>query len=186
MLLRYDPAKGGFGAFATAFIIGELNTVAGSYDVVRKPDGEIDRVLLRGNRVNRFIACELSQGHSHADAVARAAEWFDVSSVQVINALQGPQTAARGPDELADDHRLSDGAQADHRTVIAYAMALLTERERLAVEMRLRPGGPRTIHEAGKILGVHFSNVSKIVKQAICKMRTAFEAQGICAGDVLA
>ena len=185
-VLRYDPSRGSFAAFAVAFIIGELQEQAGSYAVVRKPEGDTDRMLMRGNHARRFVECEMSQGRTHAQAVASAATWFDVPSCKIVEALNGVQRAGNPTDELAADTAEMGTDLEEQRRAIGGVMSSLTDRERIVIEMRLREDGPPSIREIGDLIGVHFSNVPKIARRAMDKMKVALAEQGIHASDIIA
>ena len=185
-VINYDPAKGCFQAFATAFIIGEINRQSAAVQIVHSPEGDTDRVLLRGNRAKRFVQCEMSQGRTHAQAVALAAEWFDVPACKIEAALQGVQRAANEADGIAEDAKAKGREIEDQCRAIGSVMSCLTERERIVIEMRLHADGAPTKYEAGKILGVHYSNVSKIARRAMDKMKVALAEQGIHASDLIA
>lgn len=184
-LLRFDPSKGSFAAYAVPFIVGYLRAQVAAVQVVKRPDGETERMLVRAGRARRFIEGELAQGRSNAQAVAAAAAHFGVELRVIEGALAGVSLTRENAEERAGDMHDAGLMTRQQRGVIERALSTLEPHEQRIVEFRFREE-PASLKDTGEAVGVDWTNISKITRRSLARMRAALEAQGICAEDVLA
>lgn len=180
---RYDTAREtAFSSFAVPTILGELRRHFRDRTWSVRVPRELQELALR---VDKTVA-SLSSATGRAPTVAEIAAAMNVGEEQVLDALQAaaayragsldaPRAGASG-DEMAGE-TLADAigdeesgfAHAEERATLEPMLAHITERERLV--LRLRFSEDLTQAEIGERIGVSQMQVSRLIRQAISRLR---------------
>jgi RNA polymerase sigma-B factor len=185
---RYDPGRGtSFEAFATPTILGELKR----YFRDRVMPIHLPRGLKEGLLEVNEAADELTGELDREPSVPELADRAEMSEADVDEAMQAsralrpvsldaPITEPAGePTPLAEtvgefDRRLE---LADARTSISPALRVLDRRERDVI--RLRFVSDLTQEQIASRIGVSQVHVSRILREALGKLRVAVDRDGL-------
>jgi RNA polymerase sigma-B factor len=178
---RYDAGREtAFSSFAVPTILGELRRHFRDRTWSVRVPRELQELALRVDKAVASLAAESGR----APTVAEIAAVVNVSEEQVLDALQaasayraGSLDAPRGGGEetwgetVADSIGVEEGgfARAEERATLEPMLAHITERERLV--LRLRFGEDLTQAEIGERIGVSQMQVSRLIRQAIARLR---------------
>lgn len=187
-LLRYEPEKGAFAAYAVSYILAALRREYDLTSITTVPQHERARTIM--GHASRHISVEMAGGATTREAVdsfaAKTADHInprrritaqDVERVMSIRSGEDMETASE-----AVEHALPD----DQQKVIAAAMRALSPAERTVIRERYLREDPASVYDAGREAGICFQNVSRVARRSLLRMRAALEADGITADDVLA
>ena len=181
---RYDPASGtAFTSFAVPTILGEIRRHFRDRTWSVRVPRDLQELALR---VDRKVT-ELSTDLRRQPTVDEIAEVLGLEAEQVLEALEasGAYRATslslprngddEGGDTLGDSVGISeDGfALAEDRATLARLLQTVSPREREV--LRLRFEEDLTQAEIGKRVGVSQMQVSRLIRAALDKMRTAAE-----------
>jgi len=186
---RFDPARGNaFVSFAVPTILGELRRYFRDccWDV-HVPRGAQELALRVDHAVTR-----LSVGQRRSPSVSEIAHAVGASDEQVLDALEAAaayraasldasRSATHGEEageSVADTLGTHEGGfqRAEERATLEPLLARLSPRER--VVLRLRFGADLTQAEIGERIGVSQMQVSRLIRQALARMRAGLGGGG--------
>jgi RNA polymerase sigma-B factor len=180
---RFELDRGiAFSSYAVPTILGELKRHFRDRTWAVRVPRDLQELVLR---VDSAVA-ELGRGLHRAPRVAEIAEHLGVGEEDVLEALQagGAYRATsletpRGEEEgdtLADSMGIDeDGfAQAEHRATLDRLLSAVGPREREV--LRLRFTEDLTQAEIGERIGVSQMQVSRLIRQAVARLRVVAEA----------
>jgi len=179
---RYDAEREtAFSSFAVPTILGELRRHFRDHTWSVRVPRELQELALRVDKATASLAAQ----SGHPPTVSEIAAVVNVSEERVLDAMQaasayraGSLDAPRGgPGEemsgetVADSIGVEEGefAHAEERATLEPMLAHITERERLV--LRLRFGEDLTQAEIGERIGVSQMQVSRLIRQAIYRLR---------------
>ncbi len=179
---RYDTTREtAFSSFAVPTILGELRRHFRDRTWSVRVPRELQELALR---VDKVVAALSSQA-GRAPTVGEISEAVDATEEQVLDALQaagayraGSLDAPRsGAGEEASGESVADaiGAEeggferAEERAMLQPMLAHITERERLVLTLRF--GQDLTQAEIGERIGVSQMQVSRLIRQALARLR---------------
>lgn len=180
---RFDPERGtAFSSYAVPTIAGELKRYFRDRTWAIRPPRDLQELVLRIDRVAERLATKLNR----APTVSELADAVGECDELVLEALQARGVysamslqASRGnlddrailQDELGElDHGFE---AAESKAVVARLMRGVTARERMV--LRLRFEMDLTQAEIGALLGVSQMQVSRILRQAVERLREVAE-----------
>jgi len=180
---RFELDRGiAFSSYAVPTILGELKRHFRDRTWAVRVPRDLQELVLR---VDNAVA-ELSRELRRAPRVAEIADRLEVGEEEVLEALQagGAYRATsletpRGEEEgdtLADAMGIDeDGfAQAEHRATLERLLSAVGPREREV--LRLRFSEDLTQAEIGERIGVSQMQVSRLIRQAVARLRVVAEA----------
>jgi len=179
---RYDTAREiAFSSFAVPTILGELRRHFRDRTWSVRVPRELQELALR---VDKAVS-SLSSRTGHAPTVAEIAEELGASEEQVLDALQAASAyhassldaprAGSGEEgsgeSVADAIGAEEGGfeRAEERATLEPMLAHVTERERLVLTLRF--GEDLTQAEIGERIGVSQMQVSRLIRQALMRLR---------------
>jgi RNA polymerase sigma-B factor len=180
---RFDIGRdAAFPSFAVPTILGELKRHFRDLTWSVRVPRDLKELALRVDRA----AAELSLGKRRAPTVTELAEAVGAGEEQVLDALQaagayhagsldaprpGQAEAGTAGESLADVLGIQEGGfeRAEERATLAPLLAHISSRERLV--LRLRFGEDLTQTEIGERMGVSQMQVSRILRQALIRLR---------------
>lgn len=178
---RFDPSLGHrFATYAAPTITGEMKRHL-------RDTGWLVKVPRRAQELHASVArvrAELSQETGreptvseiarHLDATAEeVAETLDVAKAQFAAPLDGEDAAPAVEKHVAE---IEQGFEdVERRSVIADALAALTEEERRVVRLRFADG--RTQAQIAAVIGVSQMQVSRIITRSVAKMRAVVDVE---------
>jgi RNA polymerase sigma-B factor len=190
---RYEPGRGcAFSSYAVPTIVGELKRHFRDRTWTVRPPRALQELTLRVDRARSRLSQELER----APTVSELAAATGSSDEDVMEALQASTARAAlsfsqaggrdGDSELQDTiGRSDDGyAQAETRAMLDALLSGLTPRARTV--LRLRFEEDLTQAEIGALLGVSQMQVSRIIRQALSRLRHVADQQQRASGDRLA
>ncbi|MCL2769705.1 MAG: SigB/SigF/SigG family RNA polymerase sigma factor [Solirubrobacterales bacterium] len=173
-----------FSSYAVPTILGELKRHFRDRTWSVRVPRDLQELALR---VDQTIAT-LSAGRSRAPSVAEIAGALSVSQEQVLDALEAAGAYRAGSldaprslhgDEPAESLADALGMQepgfdrAEERATLEPLLLKISERERIV--LRLRFGEDLTQAEIGERIGVSQMQVSRVIRQALARLRTGLE-----------
>jgi RNA polymerase sigma-B factor len=180
---RFDGGRGTrFTSYAVPTILGELKRHFRDRTWAVRVPRDLQELVLR---VDNAVA-ELSRELRRAPRVPEIAQRLDVGEEDVLEALQagGAYRATsletpRGEEEgdtLADAMGIDEEgfAQAEHRATLDRLLSAVGPREREV--LRLRFSEDLTQAEIGERIGVSQMQVSRLIRQAVARLRVVAEA----------
>lgn len=185
---RYDAAREvAFSSFAVPTILGELRRHFRDRTWSIRVPRELQELALR---VDKAVA-SLSTTSGRAPTVAEIAVAVNASEELVLDALQAagayragsldaPRTGAGeepSGETLADTIGTQESgfARAEERATLEPALAHISERERLVLALRF--GEDLTQAEIGERIGVSQMQVSRLIRQAISRLREGLRGE---------
>jgi RNA polymerase sigma-B factor len=176
---RYDPSRGvAFSSFAVPTIAGELKRYFRDYSWAVRPPRDLQELTLRIDRV----ASELTGQLDRAPTTAELSQASGVGEEMLMEAIQARSArgalslqAPCGDDGSTVEERIGtdDGgiASAETHAVLDGLLTNLSTREREI--LRLRFDEDMTQAEIGDVVGVSQMQVSRIIRQALQRLRDA-------------
>jgi len=181
---RYDTTRDtAFSSFAVPTVLGELRRHFRDRTWSVRVPRELKELALR---VDKAVA-SLSSQAGRAPTVGEIATAVDVSEEQVLDALQaavayraGSLDAPRsGTSEESQGESVADAIgteeggfeRAEERATLGGMLVHITERERLVLTLRF--GEDLTQAEIGERIGVSQMQVSRLIRQALARLREA-------------
>jgi RNA polymerase sigma-B factor len=182
---RFDPARGtAFSSYAVPTITGEIKRHFRDRTWALRVPRDLQDLSLRVDRVIR----DLARQRGHQPSVDDVAQTLGIEPEDVVEAMQASSayratslTAPRpGPDDEAGTTLgdrigcVEDGFhRAEQRALLSELMRSLTLRERNVIRMRFEQD--LTQAEIGERIGVSQMQVSRILRQALARLRTMAE-----------
>jgi RNA polymerase sigma-B factor len=182
---RFDAGRDvAFSSFAVPTILGELKRHFRDRTWSVRVPRDLQELALR---VDRAVA-ELSLGKRRAPTVAELAEALDVDEEQVLEALRAagayhagsldaPRPGRAGVDTSGESLADALGEEeegfkrAEERATLAPLLAHVSSRERLVLTLRF--GEDLTQAEIGERIGVSQMQVSRLIRQALIRLRAS-------------
>jgi RNA polymerase sigma-B factor len=179
---RYDPTRAtAFSSFAVPTILGELRRHFRDRTWSVRVPRELQELALR---VDKTVAALSSQA-GKAPTVGEIATALDCSEEQVLDALQAAGAYRAGSldaprsgageeptgESLADAIGAEEGGfeRAEERATLGPMLTHISERERLVLTLRF--GEDLTQAEIGERIGVSQMQVSRLIRQALARLR---------------
>jgi RNA polymerase sigma-B factor len=184
---RYDPARGpAFSSYAVPTILGEIRR----YFRDRTWSVHVPRDLQELALAVQARRTELEGRLERAPTIPEIAKALERSDEEVLEALQASWAQRAGsldaPRGDGDDDESSVGATigvdddgfegAERRELLGRLMVVLDERERRVVDLRFCHD--LTQQEIGERIGVSQMQVSRILRQALAKLRDCSRERG--------
>jgi RNA polymerase sigma-B factor len=169
-----------FSSYAVPTILGELKRHFRDRTWSVRVPRDLQELALR---VDRAVT-RLSVGKRRSPSIGEIAEAVDASEEQVLEALEAagayragsldaprPAQGAAGGESLADTLGDEDGGfrRAEERATLEPLLARISTRERVVLELRF--GQDLTQAEIGERIGVSQMQVSRLIRQAIARLR---------------
>jgi RNA polymerase sigma-B factor len=180
---RFDPAHGSaFSSFAVPTITGELKRHFRDRGWIVRPPRDLQERTLRVDAALQTLTHELDRSPTVSE-LAAALGSDDEHVLEALQARAGRTALSLSAPSNDDDERpalermLGDSddafATAESRVMLDGLMRTLTPRSREV--LRLRFEEDRTQAEIGQIIGVSQMQVSRIIRQALRRLRAAAE-----------
>jgi RNA polymerase sigma-B factor len=179
---RFDPARpSAFSSFAVPTILGELKRHFRDRGWSVRVPRDLQEMAVRVERVSE----ELSRGLGRAPTPAEIAENIGATSEQVMEAREAAgayrAVSLDRPRDDDEDEGMSDtmGAEdpgfrlAEDAATVERLMGVLSDREREV--LRLRFEEDLTQSEIGARVGVSQMHISRLIRQAVTRLREAAE-----------
>lgn len=181
---RYDPSRGlAFSSYAVPTIVGELKHYLRDYSWAVRPPRGLRELSTRVDGIAGEMTRQLGRAPTTAE-LSNAAEIDEEKLLEAIQAsrargalsLQAP-VAGEGDGTLQDSIGHDDGGieSAETHAVLDALLASLTARERLVLRLRIDEDMKQA--EIGAIVGVSQMQVSRIIAQALQRLRDAADRQ---------
>lgn len=187
-LLRYEPEKGAFAAYAVAYILSALRRENDLTSVTTVPQHERARTIM--SHASRHISAEMSGGATAREAVesfaAMTADHINPRRRITADDVQRVMSIGSGEDVETASETVEHAFPGERQKVIAAAMRALSPAERTIITERYLREDPASVYDAGREAGICFQNVSRVARRSLLRMRATLEADGITADDVLA
>jgi RNA polymerase sigma-B factor len=181
---RFEPSRDtAFSSFAVPTILGELKRHFRDRGWSVRVPRDLQEMSVRVDRVSE----ELSRGLGRAPTPAEIAQEIGGTTEQVLEAREAAGAyRAVSLDRPRDDDEESDGMAetmgvedpgfglAEDAATVERLMSVLSEREREV--LRLRFAEDLTQSEIGARVGVSQMHVSRLIRQAVARLRQAAEA----------
>jgi RNA polymerase sigma-B factor len=181
---RYEPGRStAFSSFAVPTILGELKRHFRDRGWSVRVPRDLQELSVRVDRVTD----ELGRGLGRAPTPAEIAEHLGVTDEQVLEAraaagayraisLDRPRDEGEEGDGIGEAMGAEDPGfgLAEDAATVERLMAVLSEREREV--LRLRFAEDLTQSEIGARVGVSQMHVSRLIRQAVARLRAAAEA----------
>lgn len=179
---RYDPVRGAaFSSYALPTMSGELRRHFRDRSWAVRPPRDLQEQALAVERATEALSRELG----HAPTIEDIAQRTDLSTENVLEAREALSarlsTSLSAPVRGSDDDELDLGSRlgtdddgfavAEHRATIGALTKCLTAREREIVRLRFEED--LTQSEIGAIVGLSQMHVSRVLRQAVDKLRAA-------------
>jgi RNA polymerase sigma-B factor len=190
---RFDPGRGGaFSSFAVPTIAGEIKRYYRDRTWTVHLPRDLQELVLRVGRAAEALERELRR----KPTVGELARRLELTEEDVLEALQaGHAKRARSldapPREDGDDAPSTVGAAlgaedggfacAERREILRGLMVVLSARERLVLSLRFEQD--LTQEEIGERVGVSQMQVSRILRQALCRLHDHALHQGLTASE---
>jgi RNA polymerase sigma-B factor len=182
---RFEPDRStAFSSFAVPTILGELKRHFRDRGWSVRVPRDLQEMSVRVDRVTD----ELGRGLGHAPTPTEIAEHLGITDEQVLEAreaagayravsLDRPREEGEESDGMGDAMGVEDPGfrLAEHAATVERLMAVLTDREREV--LRLRFAEDLTQSEIGARVGVSQMHVSRLIRQAVARLRAAAETQ---------
>jgi RNA polymerase sigma-B factor len=182
---RFDPARGtAFSSFAVPTIAGELKRYFRDKGWSVRVPRDLQELAVRVGRATDRLVHELGRAPTAAEisedvgvSIEQVLEARDAAAAYRAEPLDRPcsdddQDGTRVVDTLGDDdpgHR-----QAEHSATVESMMSILSDREREI--LRLRFVEDLTQSEIGERVGVSQMHISRLLRQAVARLREAAES----------
>jgi RNA polymerase sigma-B factor len=175
-----------FSSYAVPTILGELKRHFRDRTWSVRVPRDLQELALR---VDRAVT-RLSVGKRRSPSIGEIAESVGATEEQVLEALEAagayragsldaprPTQGASGGENLADTLGDEEGGfrRAEERATLEPLLARISARERLVLELRF--GQDLTQAEIGERIGVSQMQVSRLIRQALARLRAGLEAE---------
>jgi RNA polymerase sigma-B factor len=179
---RYDPSRGvAFGSYAVPTIAGELKRYFRDYSWAVRPPRELQELTQHVDRVQS----ELTRQLGRTPTTAELCEAAGIDEEKLLDAIQADSAhaavslqASSGADGAIEEKLGSDDggiASAETNADLDALLLCLTPRQRLV--LRLRFNEDMTQAEIAALIGVGQMQISRIIRQALQRLRDAAERQ---------
>jgi RNA polymerase sigma-B factor len=182
---RYDEHRDtAFSSFAVPTILGELRRHFRDRTWSVRVPRELQELALRVDKT----ASALSSVHGRAPTVGEIAVAMDCSEEQVLEALQAAgayragsldaprsTTGEEAGESVGETIGVQEGGfeRAEERATLGPLFARITERERLVLTLRFAED--LTQAEIGERIGVSQMQVSRLIRQALARLRESLQ-----------
>jgi len=183
---RFDPSREiAFSSYAVPTILGEIKRHFRDRTWAVRVPRDLQELTLR---VDKAVG-ELSEGLRRPPSIAEIGEAVGADEEHVLEALQAGGAyravsfdAPRGNDGEDEVSTLSDTIgvsedgfdRAEERATLANLLTTVTPREREVLRMRFEED--MTQAEIGEVIGVSQMQVSRVIRQALMRLRAAADA----------
>jgi RNA polymerase sigma-B factor len=179
---RYDPVRGAaFSSYALPTMSGELRRHFRDRSWAVRPPRDLQEQALAVERATETLSRELGRAPT-VEEIARHADLDAEAVLEAREALNARlSTSLSAPVRGSDDDELDVGsrigfdddgfATAEHRATIGALTRTLTPREREIVRLRFEED--MTQSEIGQVVGLSQMHVSRVLRQAVDKLRAA-------------
>jgi RNA polymerase sigma-B factor len=182
---RYDAARGtAFSSYAVPTILGELKRHFRDRTWSVRVPRDLQEMALR---VDQTVT-RLSLGQRHSPSVSEVARAVEASDEQVLEALEAmgayragsldaPRSARDEETETVAEGLGSDDdgfVRAEERATLEPLMGQIGERERIVLKLRF--SDDLTQAEIGERIGVSQMQVSRLIRQALTRLRAGVDA----------
>ena len=192
---RFDASRDvAFSSFAVPTILGEVKRHFRDRTWSVRVPRDLQELALRVDRT----AAELSLDKHRAPTVTELAEALDTTEEQVLEALRAAGAYHAGsldaprpgrPDADAPGESLADSLgvredgfeRAEERATLAPMLAHISSRERLVLVLRF--GEDMTQAEIGERIGVSQMQVSRLIRQALIRLRAGLAESSSSSSD---
>jgi len=180
---RFDPEREVvFSSYAVPTILGELKRHFRDRTWSVRVPRDLQELALRVDRTVTQLSLDLHRSPS----IAEIAEAVDATDEQVLEALEAAgayrATSLEGPrggkddepgESLAESFGTEEGGfdLAEHRATLKPLLDTISPRERRVLELRF--GQDLTQAEIGARIGVSQMQVSRLIRQALARLRSA-------------
>jgi RNA polymerase sigma-B factor len=178
---RFDPVRGGaFSSYAVPTIVGEIKRHFRDRTWAVRVPRDLQELALRVDK----LAGELEGELCRKPTVPELGERLRLCDEEVLEALQATRayrfTSLDAPRDEEDEDRATVGAtvgtddegfrHAEFRATLRSLAVVLTPRERLVLHLRYE--GDLTQSEIGDRIGISQMQISRIIRQALDKLRS--------------
>ena len=182
---RFDPDREiAFSSYAVPTILGEIKRYFRDRTWAVRVPRDLQELTLKVDRAVGDLADQLRRQPSVAEigAAVGADEEEVLEAMQAGGAYRAISFDAPRPGGDEDTTTLGDSVgvdedgfdRAEERATIARLMATVTPREREVLRMRFEQD--MTQAEIGAVIGVSQMQVSRVIRQAVARLRTAADA----------
>jgi RNA polymerase sigma-B factor len=181
---RYDPSRGfAFSSYAVPTITGELKRYFRDYSWAVRPPRDLQELTLRVDRVAAELTRDLERSPTTAELSQAAGiteeellESIQAKSARGAISLQAPVGHDGDATTIEDCIGYDDGgiARAETSAVVDGLLTHLSPRERVILHLRFSED--MTQAEIGEVVGVSQMQISRIIRQALQRLRAAHEA----------
>jgi RNA polymerase sigma-B factor len=188
---RYEPGRGcAFSSYAVPTIVGELKRHFRDRTWTVRPPRALQELTLRVEAARLRLSQELERAPTVSElAVATGStdehvlDALQASTARGALSLQSPTGGREEDAELQDTLGASDDgyAHAETRALLDALLTGLTPRARIV--LRLRFEQDLTQAEIGALLGVSQMQISRIIRQALGRLRHIADQQQRAGGD---
>ncbi len=185
---HFDPEREiAFSSYAVPTILGEIKRYFRDRTWAVRVPRDLQELSLS---VDRAVG-ELAESLRRQPSVAEIAVAIDAEEEEVLEALQAgaayravsfdaPRSGASGEEDvttLADSVGIDEEGfdRAEERATLQRLMSTVTPREREVLRMRFEQD--MTQAEIGEVIGVSQMQVSRVIRQAVARLRAAAEAK---------
>jgi RNA polymerase sigma-B factor len=188
---RYELSRGvAFSSYAVPTIAGELKRYFRDYSWAVRPPRQLHDLVHRVDRVASELTAQLDRAPTTAELSRatgvdeeRLLEAIQASSARSALSLQMP-VGQDGSSTIEEQIGSDDGGitGAETQAVLDDLLTTLAPREREI--LRLRFEEDMTQAEIGAIVGVSQMQISRIIRQALARLRDAADRSTVCVADV--
>jgi RNA polymerase sigma-B factor len=182
---RFDPARGiAFSSYAVPTITGELKRYFRDYSWAVRPPRDLQELTLRVDQIATDLTRKLERSPTTAELSAAAGvneetllDVIQARSARGAISLQAPAGGDSDGGTLEDWIGHDDGGieAAETHAVLDTLLTSLSTRERAILRMRFHED--MTQAEIGTIIGVSQMQISRIIRQALQRLRTVSDHQ---------
>jgi RNA polymerase sigma-B factor len=183
---RFDSSREVmFSSYAVPTILGELKRHFRDRTWSVRVPRDLQELALRVDQ----IVTRLSTGRRRSPSVGEIARAAEASEEQVLEALEAmgayrassldvPRAREEDGESVAESLGAEDRGyqRAEQRATLEPLLAHISERERTVLELRF--GADLTQAEIGERIGVSQMQVSRLIRQALTRLRTGAEGLG--------
>jgi len=178
---RYEPSRGAFSSYALPTIAGELKRYFRDYSWAVRPPRDLQELTQRVDRIEGELTRQLGRSPTTAELSTAAGigeekllDAIQASSARGAVSLQAPS----GEDGTIEERIGTDDGgigSAETNAILDTLLPSLTPRERAI--LRLRFDEDMTQAEIGAVIGVGQMQISRIIRQALQRLRDAADRQ---------
>jgi RNA polymerase sigma-B factor len=180
---RFEPGRGTkFTSYAAPTILGELKRHFRDKGWSVRVPRDLQEMAVRVDRVGEELALALGRAPTPQEiadhvgiTVERVLEAREAAGAYRAISLDRPRDDDEDGDGLSDSMGIEDPGfrRAEHAATVERLMAVLTEREREVLHLRFAED--LTQSEIGERVGVSQMHVSRLIRQAVARLREEAE-----------